>query len=196
MAGRLGMLGPVSARGDKLAGAGPRVLVTHPYKPNRRPRPAEPTRVRAGLHQDFVPAQFSVLKRIGPNALPYEPRPRRSIQLPLPVRKDAVSRGTSVLDQSQRTLDRKARRWTKRADAAEGTRNAGLVGATVGGAALLAARRKGVSPALRGRLDNVGIGSAVVGGAAELYGEAARSRADHYRTAAAAHRVGLTGSSR
>lgn len=81
---------------------------------------------------------------------------------------------------------RKAEKWKRRANAAEVTRNAGLVGATGATALLLAARGKRVGPRLarRGltphRAETGALGSAVLGGTAELYGETARRRRASY----------------
>lgn len=81
----------------------------------------------------------------------------------------------------------KADKWGRRAEAAEGVRNAGLAGATVGGAAWLATRTKRggkvasrVTPRAKHLADTVAVGSGVIGGAAELYGEHARGRRASY----------------
>lgn len=82
---------------------------------------------------------------------------------------------------------RKAEKWKRRANAAEVGRNVGLAGATAGAALTLAARGKRVGPRLARakitshRADNATIGAAAFGGAAELYGEHARSRRASYQ---------------
>jgi hypothetical protein len=85
------------------------------------------------------------------------------------------------------TGGRKAEKWKRRADAAEVGRNVGLAGATGGALLTLAARSKKAGPTLRKigvtahRADNATIASAAAGGAAELYGEHARSRRASYQ---------------
>lgn len=85
---------------------------------------------------------------------------------------------------------KKGEKWKRRADRAEVGRNIGLAGATVGAAALLAARGKKTGPKMAGnkvlrhvtphRTETVGLGSALGGGWSELYGEHARSRRASY----------------
>lgn len=81
----------------------------------------------------------------------------------------------------------RADKYGRRAETAEGVRNAGLAGATVGGAAWLAARTKRgskaagrLAPKLKHHADTAAVASATVGGAAELYGEYARGRRSSY----------------
>jgi hypothetical protein len=76
--------------------------------------------------------------------------------------------------------------WHRRANAAEVTRNVGLAGATLSGAALLATRGKKVGPRMARvhltphRVEGAALGSGVLGGAAELAGEHARNRQASY----------------
>lgn len=81
----------------------------------------------------------------------------------------------------------KGEKWQRRANVAEGTRNAGLAGATLAGAAYVGARtRLGArmpalhNAALRRKADTAAVTSATVGGGAELYGEYARNRRASY----------------
>lgn len=82
----------------------------------------------------------------------------------------------------------KADKYGRRAERAEGVRNAGLVGATAGGAGWLAARTRRGKTALGGakaqklkfHADTAAVGAATVGGGAELYGEYARGRRASY----------------
>lgn len=81
----------------------------------------------------------------------------------------------------------RADKYGRRAEAAEGVRNAGLAGATVGGAAWLAARTKRgakvaghMTPKIKRKADTVAVGAATAGGGAELYGEYARGRRASY----------------
>ena len=93
----------------------------------------------------------------------------------------------------------KADKYGRRAEAAEAVRNVGLAGATVGGAAWLAARGKKLGPKIATRVsprakhhaDTAAVASATVGGAAELYGEYARGRRSSYTNSPA----GVAGSS-
>ena len=79
---------------------------------------------------------------------------------------------------------KKAEKWKRRGELAEVGRNAGLAGATGLGALSLIARHPRVAakaPKLHRTSDTGAIGSAVVGGAHELYGEHARSKQASYR---------------
>lgn len=81
---------------------------------------------------------------------------------------------------------RKGEKWKRRADRAEVVRNVGLVGATVSTAGLLASRGRRTGPKMARlkvtphRAETGAMGSAVLGGSAELYGEHARNRRASY----------------
>lgn len=85
---------------------------------------------------------------------------------------------------------RKNEKWKRRADASEVVRNAGVAGATLSAAAILASRGKRIHPLLKKtpglrrvptrHTETAGLASATLGGSAELYGEHARARRASY----------------
>lgn len=80
----------------------------------------------------------------------------------------------------------KSQKWNRRANAAEGSRNAALATGTAGLAGLAAlkhpkiARRLAKHPRLAHRIDATALTAGAVGGASELYGEYARHRRASY----------------